>query len=92
MRPAAALHRAGEELVVTLSDEAEVAGRAIVVATGASYRRLGVPELEALNGAGVFYGAATTEARAWKAGGPTWWVVRTRLGRRRCTCLGILRG
>src|SRR5215218_758700 len=31
---------------------------------GASYRRLGVPELEALNGAGVFYGAATTEARA----------------------------
>jgi thioredoxin reductase (NADPH) len=41
-----------------------VAGRAVVVATGASYRLLGVPELDALNGAGVFYGAATTEARA----------------------------
>src|SRR5215212_1545779 len=69
MRPATALHRAGEELVVTLSDGAEVAGRAIVVATGAAYRRLGVPELEALNGAGVFYGAATTEARALEGRG-----------------------
>jgi thioredoxin reductase (NADPH) len=63
MRPATALRRVGEELVVTLSDGTEVAGRATVVATGASYRRLDVPELEALNGAGVFYGAATTEAR-----------------------------
>ncbi|HEX2181309.1 MAG TPA: NAD(P)/FAD-dependent oxidoreductase, partial [Rubrobacteraceae bacterium] len=31
---------------------------------GVSYRRLGVPSLEALSGAGVFYGAAVTEARA----------------------------
>ncbi len=64
MRPAKDLRRVADELMVTLSDGSEVAGRAVVVATGASYRRLGVPELEALNGAGVFYGAATTEARA----------------------------
>jgi thioredoxin reductase (NADPH) len=64
MRPAASLRRDGKELIVTLSDGSEVAGRAVVVATGASYRRLGIPDLEALNGAGVFYGAATTEARA----------------------------
>ena len=34
----------------------------MLLATGASYRRLGVPALEALNGAGVFYGGVTSEA------------------------------
>jgi thioredoxin reductase (NADPH) len=63
-RHARGLHRVGDELVVPLSDGTEVVGKAVIVSTGASYRRLGVPELEALNGAGVFYGAATTEARA----------------------------
>jgi thioredoxin reductase (NADPH) len=63
MRPAKGLRRVADELVVTLSDGSEGAGRAVIVATGASYRRLDVPELEALSGAGVFYGAATTEAR-----------------------------
>jgi thioredoxin reductase (NADPH) len=33
-----------------------------VLAMGASYRRLGVPPLEALRGAGVYYGAAASEA------------------------------
>jgi thioredoxin reductase (NADPH) len=64
MRSATGLRHAREELRVTLSDGKEVAARTVIVATGASYRRLGVPELEAMNGAGVFYGAATTEARA----------------------------
>ena len=36
----------------------------MVIATGVSYRRLAVPGLESLAGAGVFYGAATTQARA----------------------------
>jgi len=36
----------------------------VVIASGVSYRRLGVPELEALAGAGVFYGAGTIEAQA----------------------------
>jgi thioredoxin reductase (NADPH) len=37
-----------------------------VVATGASWRRVGVPELEALSGRGVFYGAAVSEAPAMR--------------------------
>jgi thioredoxin reductase (NADPH) len=37
--------------------------RAIVLATGATYRRLGIPELDELVGAGVFYGASTVEAQ-----------------------------
>jgi thioredoxin reductase (NADPH) len=40
-----------------------VEARAIVIATGVSWRRLGVPDLERLIGAGVFYGAAGAEAR-----------------------------
>ena len=61
-----ALHHREERLVVSLSDGTEVAGRAAIVATGASYRRLGVPSLEALQGAGVFYGAAVAQAQGMK--------------------------
>jgi thioredoxin reductase (NADPH) len=64
MRNATALRRRGRELMVTLSDSTEITARAVILATGASYRRLGVPNLEALVGAGVFYGAAVSEARA----------------------------
>jgi thioredoxin reductase (NADPH) len=38
--------------------------KAVIVATGIAWRRLGVPRLEALVGSGVFYGAAAAEARA----------------------------
>jgi thioredoxin reductase (NADPH) len=51
-------------LVVGLEDGSQAWARAVVIATGVSYRRLGVPELEALAGAGVFYGAGTIEAQA----------------------------
>ena len=37
---------------------------AVVLATGVSYRRLRVPALDALTGAGVFYGASTADAQA----------------------------
>jgi thioredoxin reductase (NADPH) len=43
---------------------AEVEARAVGITTGVSWRRLGVPGLENLIGAGVFYGAAGAEARA----------------------------
>ena len=49
-------------IVVRLSNGGVVRGRAVVLAMGASYRRLGVESLEALTGAGVFYGAAASEA------------------------------
>jgi thioredoxin reductase (NADPH) len=63
-RHATELRRAGNGLVVALSDGTEVSGKAVLIATGVSYRRLEVPSLESLQGAGVFYGAAVTEARA----------------------------
>ena len=58
------LRRERDGLFVTLSDCGRVRARAVLLATGASYRRLGVPALEALNGAGVFYGGPTSEAPA----------------------------
>src|ERR687893_965330 len=52
-RQATGLRRGDEdELVVALSDGTEVAGRAVILATGASYRRLDVPGLEDLVGKG----------------------------------------
>ena len=49
-------------IVVRLHTGGMVRAGAVVLATGASYRRLGVEPLEALHGAGVFYGAAASEA------------------------------
>ena len=50
--------------VVTLSNGSEVRARAIVVATGVSYRAMDVPTLDAFDGTGVHYGAASAEAPA----------------------------
>jgi thioredoxin reductase (NADPH) len=61
---ATSLRAQGDIRVVGLSDGTEVESRAVVIATGVSYRRLDVPELESLLGAGVFYGAAVAEAQA----------------------------
>jgi thioredoxin reductase (NADPH) len=62
--PAAALHPDGSDLVVTLGNGSTAVGRSVVIATGAAYQRLAAPGVEALVGAGVFYGAAVTEAPA----------------------------
>jgi thioredoxin reductase (NADPH) len=56
------LGREQDRLSVVLSESGRVRTRAVLLATGASYRRLGVPALEALNGAGVFYGGPASEA------------------------------
>jgi thioredoxin reductase (NADPH) len=61
---AVALERRGDDRVVQLCDGTELRARAVVIATGIEWRRLGVPSLEALVGSGVFYGAAASEARA----------------------------
>ncbi len=63
-RHATNLRRGRDGVVVSLSDGEEVTGQTVIIATGVSYRRLGVPSLEALIGAGVFYGAAVSEAQA----------------------------
>src|SRR3712207_4761649 len=62
MQRVADLRRDGDSTVLELAHGGVVAGRAVVLATGASYRRLGVEPLEVLRGAGVFYGAAASEA------------------------------
>ena len=64
--PAIGLRARGPERVVTVRGGGQVRSRAVVIATGVSYRRLGIPWLDALTGAGVFYGAATSEAKALK--------------------------
>ncbi len=54
----------GPDHVLALADGSELTTRAVIIATGVTYRRLGIPALEKLIGAGVFYGAALAEARA----------------------------
>ncbi len=49
-----------------LSDGSTLTARTVVIATGAAYRRLGIASLEALQGQGVFYGAAVSEAPAMR--------------------------
>ena len=61
---AVALERRGDDRIVHLFDGTELRARAVVIATGIEWRRLGVPRLEALVGSGVFYGAAVSESRA----------------------------
>jgi thioredoxin reductase (NADPH) len=56
----------GNYRIVTLADGTELSCRALVVATGVSVRQLDVPGAEALTGAGVYYGAALTEAASYK--------------------------
>ena len=49
---------------VTLSGGDEVLGRAVILASGVEYRRLGVPSLDRWTGAGLFYGAAASVGAA----------------------------
>lgn len=56
------LRRDGAELVLDLSVSGRVRARAVILATGASYRQLDVPEFEELTGAGVYYGGSSSEA------------------------------
>ncbi len=48
---------------VRLTDGSEITCYAVILAMGVAWRRLDVPNLDRLTGAGVYYGAAQTEAR-----------------------------
>jgi len=62
-RVAMGLACADRQLRVTCADGGTVQGRAVVVATGAAYRKLTVPELGRFEGNGVYYGATRVEAQ-----------------------------
>ncbi len=53
----------GEPHTLHLADGEQLRGRTVVIASGASYRRLGVASVEEFTGRGVYYGAATSIAR-----------------------------
>ncbi len=55
--------------VIRLSDGSEIAARAVIVASGASYRRLDVEDLSRFEGAGVYYAATDLEARVCAGSG-----------------------
>jgi thioredoxin reductase (NADPH) len=63
---ASSLRLDGQYKVVKLADGTEINCHALMIATGVSYRKLDVPGVERLTGAGVYYGAAMTEALSCK--------------------------
>lgn len=52
--------------IVQLADGSEISCHAVLVATGASFHALKMPGADALTGAGIYYGAAYTEAMNYK--------------------------
>ncbi|MDG2534687.1 FAD-dependent oxidoreductase [Sphingomonas sp. HITSZ_GF] len=61
-RGAAGLDCSGAPFVVKLDDDTEVRARAVVVATGARYRKLDLPRYAELEGNGIYYAATAMEA------------------------------
>jgi thioredoxin reductase (NADPH) len=54
-RTATGLTRRGDDYVIGLGDEAELAARTVIIATGVAYRQLDAAGLDRFEGAGVFY-------------------------------------
>src|ERR687886_36587 len=63
-QPATRLSARDGERTITLEDGTDVVARTVLLATGVAYRRLGIPALDRLIGAAVFYGAPGVEAAA----------------------------
>jgi thioredoxin reductase (NADPH) len=66
IRDAQALRVEGSGRFVELSGGGELSANCVLVASGVSYRQLDTPGFPELTGAGVYYGAAMTEARSCK--------------------------
>jgi thioredoxin reductase (NADPH) len=65
-REVTALEVNGPARTVRFSDGSAVDAKAVILATGVSYRQLGAPGCTEMTGAGVYYGAALTEAEGCK--------------------------
>ncbi len=57
------LKRDGENYCISLKDGRKLKSRAVVIATGAQYRRLPIENLERYEGRGIYYGATPMEAQ-----------------------------
>src|SRR5256886_6542635 len=68
-RPLVDLSPDGPGFVARLSDDTTVRSRSVLVATGVDWRRLEVPGLDDLLGAGVYYGAGPSEAVSCRESG-----------------------
>jgi thioredoxin reductase (NADPH) len=60
------IHSEGSYHFVRLSDGSELSCYAMLIATGVSVRRLEVPGIDELTGAGVYYGASLSEAAFYR--------------------------
>jgi thioredoxin reductase (NADPH) len=58
------IHLKDNYKLLALSDGSEINSRSIIVATGVDYRKLEAKGIDNFTGAGIYYGAATTEAHA----------------------------
>jgi thioredoxin reductase (NADPH) len=68
MQEATGLEERDGRFLVSTSAGHEVSARAVILAMGVTYRRLDVPSLDDFAGAGVYYGASSSEARALEGG------------------------
>ncbi len=64
VQEAVALRAEGSARIIELSGGETLSASCVIVASGVSYRQLSTPGFPQLTGAGVYYGAAMTEARA----------------------------
>ncbi len=64
VQEAVALQVEGSGRLVQLTGGGTLSASTVLVASGVSYRQLGAPGFAELTGAGVYYGAALTEARS----------------------------
>ncbi len=53
-----------QQYTVETEPQVQIPARSVIIATGAEYRKLAVPDLERFEGAGVYYGATFIEAQA----------------------------
>lgn len=51
----------GQSRIIRLADGSEISCHALVIAAGLTYRKLNIPGIDALTGAGIYYGASVTE-------------------------------
>ena len=61
--PAVGLDQPDGHFAIALADGSVVNGRTVIVATGAQYRKLDLPDLERYEGLGVYYAATQAEAQ-----------------------------